>query len=88
MKGRTENRSWRPGQSKLLTRGLLMALAILMLVPVVVTFLYSFFSPDEIKAFMETRGSYDAEQWMDVKLSPQMFSLTQYYQILIRDVTK
>ena len=87
MKGRTENRSWRPGQSKLLTRGLLMALAILMLVPVVVTFLYSFFSPDEIKAFMETRGSYDAEQWMDVKLSPQMFSLTQYYQILIRDTS-
>ena len=51
MKGRTENRSWRPGQSKLLTRGLLMALAILMLVPVVVTFLYSFFSPAEISGW-------------------------------------
>lgn len=74
-----------PGGSKLLTRTLLMLLAVLMLVPVVVTFLYSFFSPAEIKAFMATRGSYDAEKWMEVKLSPQMFSLSQYYEILIRD---
>ena len=76
-----------PGGSKWLTRALLMLLAALMLVPVVVTFLYSFFSPEEIKAFMQTRGSYDAEKWMDVKLSPAMFSLTQYYEILIRDTS-
>lgn len=73
------------GSSKLVTRGLLMLLAALMLIPVVVTFLYSFFSPEEIKAFMQTRGSYDPEKWMDVKLSPMMFSLSQYYEILIRD---
>ena len=76
-----------PGGSKWLTRALLMLLAALMLVPVVVTFLYSFFSPEEIKAFMQTRGSFDADKWMDVKLSPAMFSLTQYYEILIRDTS-
>ncbi|MDO4867040.1 MAG: carbohydrate ABC transporter permease [Clostridia bacterium] len=76
-----------PRDRKLITRGLLMALAILMLVPVVVTMLYSFFSPEEIQAFMKTRGSYDAEKWMAVKLSPQMFSLNQYYEILIRDMS-
>ena len=76
-----------PGGSMWLTRGLLMLLALLMLIPVVVTFLYSFFSPEEIKAFMQTRGSFDAEKWMEVKLSPTMFSLTQYYEILIRDTS-
>ena len=76
-----------PGGSKLATRALLLVLALLMLIPVAVTFLYSFFSPEEIKAFMETRGSFDAQKWMDVKLSPQVFSLSQYYQILIRDTS-
>ena len=76
-----------PRRSKLVTRGLLMLLAILMLIPVVITFLYSFFSPGEIKAFMQTRNNFDATRWMDVKLSPQMFSLTQYYEILIRDTS-
>ena len=71
----------------LLTRALLMGLALLMLIPVAVTMLYSFFSPAEIKAFMQTRGSYDVAKWMAVKLSPQMFSLTQYYEILIRDTS-
>ena len=77
----------RPRDRKLVTLGLLMALALLMLVPVVVTMLYSFFSPEEIQAFMKTRGSYDAEKWMAIKLSPQMFSLNQYYEILIRDMS-
>ena len=49
------------------------------------TFLYSFFSPAEIKAFMGTRGSFDADKWMEVRLSPRVFSLSQYYEILIRD---
>ena len=69
------------------TRTLLMLLAVLMLIPIVVTMLYSFFSPAEIKAYMQTRGSYDESAWMDVKLSPQMFSLSQYYEILIRDTS-
>ena len=73
--------------NKLVTRALLMLLALLMLVPVAVTFLYSFFSPAEIKAFMQTRGSYDDSAWMAIKLSPQIFSLSQYYEILIRDTS-
>lgn len=68
-------------------RIILMILALVMLIPVVVTFLYSFFSPSEIKAYMQTRGNYDPSVWMDVKLSPQMFSLSQYYEILIRDTS-
>lgn len=68
-------------------RTLLMLLAILMLIPIVITILYSFFSPEEIKAYMQTRGSFDADKWMDVKLSPRMFSLSQYYQILIKDTS-
>ncbi len=80
-----QNMQYRPPRGHILTRTLLMALALLMLIPVAVTILYSFFSPAEIKAFMETRGSYDADKWMAVKLSPQVFSLDQYYEILIRD---
>ena len=71
----------------LATRAVLMVLALVVLVPIVVTFLYSFFSPTEIKAYMGTRGSYDDAAWMDVKLSPNMFSLNQYYEILIRDTS-
>ncbi len=77
----------RPGGAKLVTRTLLMLLAVAMLVPVAVTFLYSFFSPAEIKAFMGTRGNFDPEKWMAVRLSPTLFSLSQYYEILIRDTS-
>ena len=71
----------------LLMRALLSLLAILILLPVVVTLLYSFFSPSEIKAFMDTRGNYDASRFMQVKLAPDMFSLSQYYNILIEDMS-
>ena len=69
----------------LMTRLILTLLALIILIPLVVTFLYSFFSPAEIKAFMGTRGSFDADKWMEVRLSPRVFSLSQYYEILIRD---
>ena len=82
-----EKLTYRQPGGKIITRALLMLLAILMLVPVAVTFLYSFFSPSEIKAFMQTRGSYDDKAWMAIKLSPQIFSLSQYYEILIRDTS-
>ena len=74
-------------QHHLIPRLLLSALAVALLLPVAVTILYSFFSPEEIKAFMQTRGSYDAAQLMEVKLAPNMFSLSQYYNILIEDMT-
>ena len=83
-----QNRHARPiGGRHMPARTLMLLLALLMLAPIVVTALYSFFSPAEIKAYMETRGSYDATAWMDVKLSPMMFSLSQYYEILIRDTS-
>ena len=75
------------GGGKLFTRAVLGLLAVVMLVPVVVTFLYSFCSPDEIGAFMRTRGNYDTAAWMEVKLSPKVFSLSQYYNILVQDMS-
>ena len=71
----------------ILIRLLLSLTAVIILLPIVITALYSFFSPDEIKAFMDTRGSYYAAQFMEIKLSPNMFSLSQYYKILIEDMT-
>ena len=71
----------------LLTRFLLVILALVILLPVVMTAIYSFFSPTEIKAFMGTSGSYDASAFMQIKLAPSMFSLSQYYNILIEDMT-
>ena len=66
---------------------MLSLLAVVVLLPVVLTLLYSFFSPAEIKAFLGTRGSFDETAWMAVKLAPDMFSLSQYYHILIEDMT-
>ena len=71
----------------ILSRVLLTLVALVILLPVVLTALYSFFSPEEIKAFMETRGNYDASVWMEIKLAPRVFSLSQYYNILIEDVS-
>ena len=66
---------------------LLALLAILMLLPMVQTFLYSFSSIPEMKAFMKTRGSRDEAAWMEAHLSPHILSLGQYEQILIKDHT-
>ena len=76
-----------PRAQHLLSRMVLSLLALVILLPVVMTAIYSFFSPAEIKAFMGTRGSYDASAFMQIKLAPSMFSLSQYYNILIEDMT-
>ena len=76
-----------PRARHLLSRLVLSLLALVILLPVVMTAIYSFFSPAEIKAFMGTRGSYDASAFMQIKLAPSMFSLSQYYNILIEDMT-
>ena len=76
-----------PRARHLLSRMVLSQLALVILLPVVMTAIYSFFSPAEIKAFMGTRGSYDASAFMQIKLAPSMFSLSQYYNILIEDMT-
>ena len=66
---------------------LLFVMALVMLWPMVQTFLYSFSSISDMKAYMKTRNNFDDSVWMDSRLSPRMFSLSQYYQILITDNT-
>ena len=66
---------------------LLFVMALIMLWPMVQTFLYSFSSISDMKAYMKTRNNFDDSVWMDSRLSPRMFSLSQYYQILITDNT-
>ena len=70
-----------------LARALLLLLAVIILLPMVQTFLYSFSSMAEIKALMETRGNKSTDVWMDLRLSPHMISLEQYERILIKDET-
>ena len=70
-----------------LIRVLLVLLALIMLLPMVQTFLYSFSSINQMKAYMKTRGNFSEDSWMDSNLSPKMFSLDQYYHILITDNT-
>lgn len=64
---------------------LLALISIFMLLPIVFTFLYSFFPKSEMASYLGLRGSYDAKQWMDVLFSPSMVSLRQYYTILIEE---
>ena len=70
-----------------LARALLLLLAVIILLPMAQTFLYSFSSMAEIKALMETRGNKSTDVWMDLRLSPHMISLEQYERILIKDET-
>lgn len=65
---------------------LLCALALLILLPIVMTLIYSFCSPNEIKGFMETRGQY-GNTLMEVKVYPRLFSLDQYWKMLIQDTS-
>ena len=64
-------------------QGIFLLAALVILLPMIQTFLYSFASMAEMKAFMKTRGSYDESLWMDAHLIPNMVSLGQYHQILI-----
>ncbi len=94
---RPPERSWRElkrprrvrrgRRDSLLVRALLIVLAVILLAPIVLTFFYSFFPTSEITAYLAMRSNYDLAAWMPIKLSPQLFSLRQYYRILIEDVT-
>lgn len=55
-------RRQRRRKAHIVSRTLLTLVALLILLPVFLTALYSFFSPQEIQAFMETRGNYDAQR--------------------------
>ena len=62
---------------------LLTAIAVLILIPIFFTFLYSFFPKGEMEAYLKLRGNYDEAKWLDVLVSPAMASIRQYYKILI-----
>jgi len=64
---------------------LLMVIAALMLLPIVFTFLYSFFPKGEISTYLGLRNRYDDTKWLDVLFSPSIVSLRQYYTILIEE---
>ena len=68
---------------KLLCLLFLTGIAAIILIPIIFTFLYSFFPPTEIKSYLALRNNYDSTKWMEVLFSPQMFSIRQYYTILI-----
>ena len=70
-----------------LARILLALLAVVILLPIVQTFLYSFASVSEMVKWLGTRGSMDENKWMESHLSPHIISLGQYEQILIKDGT-
>ena len=75
----------RSGPGMVLSAVLLTVIAALVLLPIVLTFLYSFFPKSEITAYFKLRGNYDVTQWLPVLLSPQVVSIRQYYTILIED---
>lgn len=68
-------------------KALLFLLAVILLLPIVMTMLYSFFPKTEIKAFLDSRNNYDDSMFMAFEWSPSVFSLTQYYTILIQDTS-
>ncbi|MDR3050244.1 MAG: carbohydrate ABC transporter permease [Oscillospiraceae bacterium] len=59
-------------------------LCALLLLPIAFTFFYSFFPKTEMQAYLALRGRYDGS-WLPILLSPKLFSLRQYYTILIED---
>lgn len=62
---------------------ILTLLALLILLPLLLTAVYSFCAPTEIKAFMQTRNQYGTAL-MELKLRPDLFSLDQYWRVLIQ----
>ena len=68
---------------KLLCLIVLSIIAAVILIPIIFTFLYSFFPPTEISSYLKLRNNYDSSKWMDILYSPQMVSVRQYYTILI-----
>ena len=69
------------------TRFLLILVAVLLLLPIAATLILSFFSPEELKAYLATRNSFSGDRMMEIRLIPREFSLLQYYRILITDQT-
>ncbi len=76
----------KPGSSRalrVLSYVLLVLICVIVLLPIVLTFLYSFFPTKEMSNYLETRNNYDEKAFMDILLAPSIFSLRQYYSLLI-----
>lgn len=65
--------------------GILTLTAIVVLIPLFSTFLYSFFSSGEMRVYLALRDSYDAEKWLPMLAAPKMFSMVQYYTVMIQE---
>lgn len=63
---------------------LLVFLSFLIVFPIFMTIIYSFFSPEEIKRFLDSRNRYN-DQFMEIKILPHMVSLDQYWMVLVED---
>ena len=81
----TDKRKFKPGHY--LSLLLLTLIALLLLLPVTFTILYSFFPQSEIASYMGARGRFSEDLWMPLLWSPAAASLKQYYAILIEDLT-
>ena len=69
-----------------LSRFTLAVVSGLLILPLILTVLYSFFAPAEIRNFMQTRNQY-GEEMMEVKLIPSAVSLKQFRILLIDDIS-
>lgn len=75
----------RSGPGAMFAVVLLTVMAVLILLPIVFTFLYSFLPKGEITAYFKLRNNYDSTQWLPVMLSPHVVSIRQYYTLLIEN---
>ncbi len=62
---------------------LLAVICVFVLLPIVMTFAYSFFPQSEIKSYLGMRNNYKDDAILPFLISPARFSLRQYYTILI-----
>lgn len=62
---------------------LLLLICAFILLPMVLTLLYSFFPQSEIKHYLGMRNNYSEKTFLPLLLSPAQVSLRQYYTILI-----
>ena len=53
----------------------LLIICALILLPILLTFLYSFFPMSEMNTYLKTRNNYDESLWMNILLSPAIVSL-------------
>ncbi|NMD38830.1 MAG: carbohydrate ABC transporter permease [Christensenellaceae bacterium] len=61
------------------------SIVVITLFPLVRTFSYSFFHPDEITGILKSRNNFDNTKWIVSNFTPSRFSLNQHYKIFIGD---